>query len=90
MNSLLEHTAREAISGFALTAANYRQAISLLKKRFGGKQQIVDKHLEVLFNIDSVVSGNNVSGLQHLFDTVTSHIRSLHVTVTRCPASNIC
>ena len=77
LNSLLEYTAREAISGFALTAANYHQAISLLKKRFGGKQQIIDKLLEVLFNIDPVVSGNNVNGLRHLFDTVTSHIRSL-------------
>ena len=54
LNSLLEHTAREAISGFGLTAASYRQAISLLKKRFGGTQQIVDKHLEVLFNINPV------------------------------------
>ena len=48
LNSLLEHTAKEAISGFSLTAANYHQAISVLKKRFGGKQQVVDKHLEVL------------------------------------------
>ena len=77
LNSLLEHTAKEAISGFSLTAANYHQAISVLKKRFGGKQQIVDKHLEVLFNTDPVVSDNNVRGLRRLFDTVTSHIRSL-------------
>ena len=32
LNSLLESSAREAISGFSLTAANYREAISLLKK----------------------------------------------------------
>ena len=38
LNSLLQHTARESISGFALTAANYQQAIALLKKRFGCKQ----------------------------------------------------
>ena len=77
LNSLLESSAREAISGFSLTAANYREAISLLKKRFGIKQHIVDKHLEVLFSIEPVVSANNVSGLRRLFDTVTSHIRSL-------------
>ena len=77
LNSLLEHTTREAVSGFALTAANYHEAITLLKKRFGGKQQIVDKHLEALFNVDSVTSAHNVCVLRRLFDTITSHIRSL-------------
>ena len=74
LNSLLERSAREAISGFALTAANYHEAISTLKKRFGGKQQIIDKHLDVLFNTEAVVTANNVRGLRYLFDTVTSHI----------------
>ena len=60
-----------------MTAANYHQAIALLKKRFGGKQKIVDKHLEVLFNVDSVASAHNVHTLRRLFDTVTSHIHSL-------------
>ena len=31
LRSLLEHTAREAISGFSLTSANYGEAISILK-----------------------------------------------------------
>ena len=79
LNSLLESSAREAISGFSLTAANYREAISLLKKRFGVKQHVVDKHLEELFNIELVVSANNVHGLRRLLDTVTSHIHSLSV-----------
>ena len=63
LNSLLERSAKEAISGFSLTAINYREAIATLKKRFGGKQQIVDKHLDVLFNVEPVVSANNVRGL---------------------------
>jgi len=78
LNSLLERSAKEAISGFTLTAANYREAISTLQKRFGNKQQIIDKHLDVLFNVDAVVNPSNVRGLRRLFDTVTSHIRSLH------------
>ena len=49
----------------------------MLKKRFGCKQQIVDKHLEALFNVDPVTGGHNVRALQRLFDAVTSHIRSL-------------
>ena len=77
LNSLLEHTTRETVSGFALTAANYHEAIALLKNQFGSKQQIVDKHLEALFNVDSFTSAHNVCALRCLFDTVTSHIHSL-------------
>ena len=76
LNSFLECLAREAVSGFALTTANYHEANSTLKKRFGGKQQIIDKHLDVLFNTELVVTVNNVHRLRCLFDTVTSHIQS--------------
>ncbi len=42
LTSLLERSARESVSGLALTAANYHKAIDILKKRFGSKQQIVN------------------------------------------------
>ena len=76
LNSLIGRTAKEAISGFSLTASNYHEAIRNLHRRFGSKQQIIDKHLDVLFSVDPVHT-SNVRGLRHLFDTVTSHIRSL-------------
>ena len=66
--------ARESISGFRLTAANYQQAVALFKK---SKQKIVDKHLEALFNVDPVTGGNNIRSLQCLFDAVTFHMGSL-------------
>ena len=40
LKSLLEKSAAEAISGLTLTADNYKEAVSILKKRFGNKQQI--------------------------------------------------
>ena len=40
LNSLLEHSAQEAIAGLALTAANYSVAIETLQKRFGCKPLI--------------------------------------------------
>ena len=46
--SLLENTAREAITGLSLTEANYPEAVSTLKKRFGGLQQIISKRMEGL------------------------------------------
>ena len=34
LKSLLEEPAKKVVSGFALTGANYRQAIDLLQQRF--------------------------------------------------------
>ena len=48
LSSLLEGTAKEAVSGLSLTEANYTGAVSMLKKRFGSTQQIVSKHMEAL------------------------------------------
>lgn len=48
LKSLLEKSAAEAVSGLMLTADNYKEAISILKKRFGNKRQIVSKHMDIL------------------------------------------
>ena len=56
LTSLLKHSARESISGLSLMAANYPKAIDTLKKRFGSKQQIVNKHMDVLLHVEAVKS----------------------------------
>ena len=56
LNSLLERSATEAISGLILGASNYEEAIDILKARFGSKQQITNRHMEVLLNLESVTS----------------------------------
>ncbi len=77
VKSLLERTTHEAVAGLTLTSANYHEAIATLKKRFGNKQQIVNKHMDVLLHLESVTSHQNLKGLRHLHDHVESHIRSL-------------
>lgn len=77
LKSLLERAAREAISGLTLTSANYHEAISILKKRFGNKQQIISRHMDVLLNAEPVLSQHNLKGLRHLYDQIESHVRSL-------------
>ena len=77
LRSLLERTAYEAISGLTLSSANYQEAIDILQKRFGNKQLIISKHMEILLNIETVTSEQNVRGLRRLYDDVESHIRSL-------------
>ena len=56
LHSLLEGTTADAISGLSLTSTNYAEAIALLKKRFGNRQQIVKKHMEQLLALEPVTS----------------------------------
>jgi hypothetical protein len=77
LSSLLERSAREAIAGLALTSTNYHQAIDTLKRRFGSKQQIVNKHVDTLLQLEGVTSSQNTRALRRLFDNISSHVRSL-------------
>ena len=77
LNTLLDRSAREAVSGLALTAANYGKAIETLKKRFGCKQLIVNKHMDALLHVEAVTSSQNTRALRKLLDGVNSHIHSL-------------
>ena len=77
LNSFLEHSAREAISGLALTAANYQKAIDTLKGRFGCKQQIENKHMDALLQVEVVGSSQNTRALQRLFNNISCHVHSL-------------
>ncbi|XP_068712813.1 uncharacterized protein [Montipora foliosa] len=47
--------ALDAISGLSLTASNYEEAIAILKKRFGNKQQIINRHMDILVNVSPVI-----------------------------------
>ena len=75
--SLLRHSAKEAIAGLSLTAANYQEAIEILCKRFGDRTQIRANHMEVLMSLEPVMSSQNLSGLRRLYDTVETNIRGL-------------
>ena len=77
LKSLLERSAREAIAGLTLTAANYREAVSILQKRFGNKQQIISRHMELLLNLEPVTSQHQLRNLRRLYDSVETHVRSL-------------
>ena len=65
---LLECTAHEAIAGLTLSSANYQEAINILQRRFGNKQLIISKHMEILLNTEAIISELNVRGLRRLYD----------------------
>jgi len=69
--------ASDAISGLSLTSANYEEAIAILKKRFSNKQQIINRHMDILLSVSPVNSSQNTQKLRQLYDTLESHVRSL-------------
>ena len=77
LNSLLESAAADAVSGLTLTAANYEEAIATLKRRFGNKQLIINRHMDLLLNLDAVTSQHNLKALRHLYDVVEANVRGL-------------
>ena len=71
------------IPGLTLSSSNYEEAIALLKKRFGCKQQLISKHMEALLNLEAVTSSRDLTNLRQLYDKVESHVRwieSLDIT----------
>ena len=77
LQGLLEKSARDSISGLALTADNYDQAVSILEKRFGNKQMIIHRHMDILLGIEGVSAASNLVALRKLYDKVESNVRSL-------------
>ena len=49
----------------------------MLKKRFGNRQLIVNRHMDLLLNLDAVTSQHDLRGLRKLYDVVESNVRGL-------------
>ena len=60
LKSLVVQSAKDAIEGLVLTAANYEEAVAMLKKRFGNPQLIISKHMEELICTDAVSSVQDI------------------------------
>ena len=74
---LLLESARSAIAGFSLTAANYAAAVELLKKRFGKKTAIQRTLVNELLNTRPVFNDSDTVRLRNLYDFVESKYRAL-------------
>lgn len=77
--SLLEGPAANTISGLSLTSTNYMytEAMTVLYKRFGNKQQVINKHRNVLLDVRQFHQIWDLKRLCHLYNQVDGHIRSL-------------
>lgn len=77
LQTLLERSAKDAISGLTHTAANYEEAVRILE-RFGDKQQIIsNNHMDIFLNIEAVHNSTQVSALRKLYHKIECNIRGL-------------
>ena len=68
LKSLLVGTAAETIPGLPLSGSNYNHAVDLLMKRFGSKQVIISKHIEMLMQLPKLNNSSDLRQLRQLLD----------------------
>ena len=73
----LSGNAQETISGLTLSSENYREAIHLLKDRYGNAQVQISAHMESLLKIRKVKSMQQVDVLRKLYNDVENCVRNL-------------
>ena len=77
LRGYLEGTAASTISGIALSADNYTEAIELLKSRFGNKQALISAHVDKFLSLPDDVQSDDVKELREMYDTIEVNVRSL-------------
>ena len=77
LKNLLSSSAAATISGLTLTNGNYKEAVNLLKERYGNPQLLVSVYFEALVKLPRVTTMNNVKDLRMIYDKVESSVRNL-------------
>ena len=69
--------ALNTLSGLNLNAENYKDAIALLKDRYGNEQILISAHMESLLKVQKIKSKDDIKGLRDLYNHVESCVRNL-------------
>ena len=77
LKGYLTNGAARCVEGLAVTAANYHEAIRLLKDRSGNRNSIISKHMDTLLSLEAVKSANSVGPLRLLYNKIMMNIRAL-------------
>jgi len=72
---MLDGDAARTIKGFALTSANYGQAIALLTESCGQKHKIIAAYMNTLLQLPSPPA--TVQGLRRFYDQLETNSRGL-------------
>ena len=65
-----------------LTNGNYKEAVNLLKERYGNRQLLVSVYFEALVKLPHVTTMNNIKDLRMIYDKVESSVRNLRTLGT--------
>ena len=77
LKKYLSGDALSAVSGLNLNAENYKEAVAILKERYGNEQILISAHMESLLEIEKIKSKNNIKGLRELYNHIESCVRNL-------------
>ena len=77
LQSYLSEDARNTISGLSPTSLNYREAIDILKQRYGNTQVLISSYMKKFVLLPKIVSDNDVKGLRKILDQVECSVRNL-------------
>ena len=76
--TILTGEAERTVKGLQLTNDNYKEALDILKSRYGDPQLIITYHMNNLLNIENVNSLSDLKKLRHLHDEIETQVRSLN------------
>ena len=77
LKSFLYDSTKLRISGLSLSSENYKEAIDLLKQRYGNTQVLINAFMKKLVQLPAVQNSNNVKWLRLFYDQAETSVRNL-------------
>ena len=77
LKAQLQDEALESITGFALSNANYDEAVSVLIERFGQTDKIINAYMQALLEIPQPRS--QLASLRKFYDKMEGYVKGLEV-----------
>ena len=65
------------VSGLTVSSQNYKEAISILQKRFGNPQVLISAYMDSLLKLKKVENSDDVVNLRQLYNDVENCVRNL-------------
>ena len=67
----------DAVTDLPLKLDNYKEAVAILKERFGNTQMLLSAHMNLLIKMQKVKNKEDVKGLRKLHSDIESCVRNL-------------
>ena len=76
LRTFLTDSAYSLFSGLSLNSENYKEAVNVLKERFGNKQTLVFSYMDRFLQLPVVKNSNDVINLRKLYDKIEISVRN--------------